>query len=601
MNGVYGIINKKGRGIDPMQLQRIRSSFTPEPCTGHELVFDNVALGSIGHVLYQSEHTSYSNGPYACTGNATLFNRNELIAKATETSATKYTDLRILCDSLIHHREKTLDDARGEFAIAIWSKIPGELFLAIDPIGYMPLYYCNTADQFIFSTTIKGIEAAKRSCNYFDQSALFSYLVKDQGPGESTYNKEIRRLPGGCTLRLNDHGYTVSRYWTARRAGRYRFNRDTDWYDCLRDIFTEAVINRLSQNGIPGLSLSGGLDSGAIASTLAQVLRQRNQELLCIGSVSEQPLQIADEAGHIQSIVRHCGNIRLVTLHPGPLSFADGIADAFSRDEDFPNTFHYMDRLILCAARQQGVTQLYNGFGGDHFASFSGRGVISHLVRRFHWGSAISISRDLAKTSGRSAIEIFKTELAGQYLHYLGGRRKEGEITTVRAPRSRRKRNSTMFSCEQAGWPAGRIFYNRSLSFGIRSVLPFFDRDLVDFIMDVPKRLFIQNGLRRNLFRQAMHGVLPESIRTRPDKLPYVPGYVQRHFQSLLSDMPAVMDRDLLPAFEHYFDRQAIDACMAQLRKAALPEPSTVRLLARTMISIVVMRELNDRGYQFNH
>jgi asparagine synthase (glutamine-hydrolysing) len=52
-------------------------------------------------------------------------------------------------------------------------------------------------------------------------------------------------------------------------------------------------------------------------------------------------------------------------------------------------------------------------------------------------------------------------------------------------------------------------------SYGLDATFPFLDRDLVQFLMAVPGDVQARNGVPRALARDAMRGLLPESIRTR--------------------------------------------------------------------------------------
>jgi len=57
-----------------------------------------------------------------------------------------------------------------------------------------------------------------------------------------------------------------------------------------------------------------------------------------------------------------------------------------------------------------------------------------------------------------------------------------------------------------------------SSAFGIESRHPFFDKRLLEFCLSLPVRHKIRDGWTRVIQREAMRGVLPEALRTRPDK-----------------------------------------------------------------------------------
>jgi asparagine synthase (glutamine-hydrolysing) len=53
---------------------------------------------------------------------------------------------------------------------------------------------------------------------------------------------------------------------------------------------------------------------------------------------------------------------------------------------------------------------------------------------------------------------------------------------------------------------------------GLEASLPFLDRDLLAFLIAIPGEAQNRNGVPRAILREAMRGVLPESVRTRRGK-----------------------------------------------------------------------------------
>ena len=58
-----------------------------------------------------------------------------------------------------------------------------------------------------------------------------------------------------------------------------------------------------------------------------------------------------------------------------------------------------------------------------------------------------------------------------------------------------------------------------SMAFSIESRVPFLDYRLVEYVSSLPNNLKIKNAKTKYIFREAMKGILPESIRNRKDKV----------------------------------------------------------------------------------
>jgi asparagine synthetase B (glutamine-hydrolysing) len=93
-------------------------------------------------------------------------------------------------------------------------------------------------------------------------------------------------------------------------------------------------------------------------------------------------------------------------------------------------------------------------------------------------------------------------------------------------------------------WPAAgegfiASFYghwNRaSARFGLEMRDPFLDRRLLEFMFSVPPELLVRDGYSKAIVREAMTGILPELVRTRPSKAEFTP-FIDRGLRELGGD-----------------------------------------------------------------
>jgi asparagine synthase (glutamine-hydrolysing) len=61
------------------------------------------------------------------------------------------------------------------------------------------------------------------------------------------------------------------------------------------------------------------------------------------------------------------------------------------------------------------------------------------------------------------------------------------------------------------------------IAVGIPRLDPYLDAELIEFMLSVPARMLLHDHRMRGLYRQAMRGVLPESLRLRADKASFEP------------------------------------------------------------------------------
>jgi asparagine synthase (glutamine-hydrolysing) len=72
------------------------------------------------------------------------------------------------------------------------------------------------------------------------------------------------------------------------------------------------------------------------------------------------------------------------------------------------------------------------------------------------------------------------------------------------------------------------MWANRSGAYAMESAVPLFDKQINEFMFDVPIEQYLAGGNRRSLIRRAMEGILPPEIQWRKDKLPYTPDFHRR-------------------------------------------------------------------------
>jgi asparagine synthase (glutamine-hydrolysing) len=99
------------------------------------------------------------------------------------------------------------------FAFALWDKPMRRLVLARDHLGQKPLFYAREGNDFLFASEIKAILRAARCPPEMDFEAVHHYLSLRFIPPPRTMVKNVRKLPAGHLLVLQDGDLRITRYW----------------------------------------------------------------------------------------------------------------------------------------------------------------------------------------------------------------------------------------------------------------------------------------------------------------------------------------------------------------------------------------------------
>jgi asparagine synthase (glutamine-hydrolysing) len=195
----------------------------------------------------------------------------ELLARG-HTLRTK-TDTEVIPHLYEEHGADLVEKLNGMFAFAVWDEPRGRLLLARDRAGEKPLFYWTDGKELVFASDLRAFLVHPRIPKAIDPVALRRYLTHDYVPAPLSPLASVRKLPAGHLLIAEDCKVTIKQYWDladyfvqpdlARR-------NTADLADELDHRLGQAV-RRRSRSDVPfGLFLSGGIDSSAVLSYLAE-------------------------------------------------------------------------------------------------------------------------------------------------------------------------------------------------------------------------------------------------------------------------------------------------------------------------------------------
>ncbi len=163
---------------------------------------------------------------------------------------------------------RCVDYLEGQYSFIILDLVSREILVARDHYGIHPLFYYLGDEGVVISSTIKSILASAQ----IDQPELDSFGIAESmffyGPiPVRTCFRNIRQLPAGH-VGLYDLKNKLFKIEDRRRAKKKieitATNKKKVQYE-LRRLLEESVEKRLQGSSIPGVYISGGLDSAIIA------------------------------------------------------------------------------------------------------------------------------------------------------------------------------------------------------------------------------------------------------------------------------------------------------------------------------------------------
>jgi asparagine synthase (glutamine-hydrolysing) len=347
--------------------------------------------------------------------------------------------------------------------------------------------------------------------------------------------KNVQRVPPGTSLLVTRERLDKRVDWQLSAdligTGPRDPNAAAEELKCLLE---EAVRSRAAGEQPLATHLSGGLDSSAVTLLAARFASHKNR----MHAYSMLPSEAREhdattEWPYVKAVLAKCRG-----LIWSPVFSGEGMTllrPAMDSDQLVPVSSGWPDAGILERAGADGAAKLLTGWGGDEGASFNGRGVlIDTLVRgQWHYLARIAkpgwraltaeiarqfLSPDAMRRIRRAASLPTLSDQAKTGAWFLSSQLQSlpSEPATLSRVGSARLRYALLRSSHL--WERAEAWNLNAAHHGMVILFPLLDRRIVEFAVSLPGTVFIRDGKRRWLFRQAMRDVLPPQLLDRRSK-----------------------------------------------------------------------------------
>ena len=212
---------------------------------------------------------------YVLTYNGEIYNfrelRMELEAKGYQFRSQ--TDSEVVLYSLAEWGSDAFLKFNGMFALAFWDRKQKRLFLARDRYGIKPLYYFIDGKSLIFGSEQKSILEQPSFDKKINKQALLEYFTFQNIFTDQTLLQGIRLLPAGhfATLEFGEDQKKLkqTRFWDYHFREPEGSVKKDEYLEELDRLFKQAVNRQLVSDVELGSYLSGGMDSGSITALAA--------------------------------------------------------------------------------------------------------------------------------------------------------------------------------------------------------------------------------------------------------------------------------------------------------------------------------------------
>lgn len=460
-------------------------------------------------------------------------------------------DTEVILAAYDLYKERCLQHFDGMFAFAIWDEKQQKLFCARDRFGEKPLYYYNDGQVFAFASEMKALWATGIE-KKIEEKQVLNYIALGQVQNPSnkaqTFYRNIYSLPPSsyAILPLQTLQLSVKPYWEIDKQYNQQV-KEADAKSIIESLLTISVHRRLRSDVAIGASISGGLDSSAIAYFVSKFLsEQSNKNFKTFSAVF--PGFEKDEHKQIEEVTKflHLKNYPLTPDAKGLISDFEKLC--YHQEEPFTSSSIYAQYKVYQHAKENDVKVLLDGQGADETMAGYHRYIhwyLQELVSLYKFSEATHEKRIMhqhkanfkwgikniigALLPSHVSIALEKKEynhvrhnadLSKHMIGFIRGREWDG----IHKPVVTKLNDILHFSTMEMGLEELLRYADRnSMAHGIEVRLPFLNAELVKFIFSLSSKHKINEGYTKSILRKVMNGKLPHDIVWRKDKVGFEP------------------------------------------------------------------------------
>lgn len=182
------------------------------------------------------------------------------------------SDPRLVLEAYRREGEGVVSRLSGRFALVLWDAERGLVLCARDPLGIHPLFYAEVGDELRLSSSFGALRSSPGVSSELNRVVVAEQACLRWHDPEETLLRAIRRVPPGHVLKFRGAQRTLGRYWDPSPTGPDDWVTE-DQLGQFEERFARAI-DRCLVHGRAGIYLSGGLDSVSVAA----VARDRSRE-----------------------------------------------------------------------------------------------------------------------------------------------------------------------------------------------------------------------------------------------------------------------------------------------------------------------------------
>lgn len=438
----------------------------------------------------------------------------------------------------------------GRYCCAIVDEAGQSVRIARSPLQAPPLHIWRNSEQLIVASTPRIIFATGLvEQRVDDQKIADSFLINLSEEGRSWF-QDVSRLPINSRALINRDGIRIERYYDPLAVPAVRLARDEEYVEAARGLLDDATRAALQDFKRPAISISGGLDSQAVAALAIKNLEAGTilrgftgiPEAEWHGNATSD--ELVNERSYVEAFAEMYPQFHPEWVTADGLSF-DHKIDQFLLVAGVPplaaNNMPWLHEVWSRAKSNQCDVMLTGAMGNVTFSTWC-PGIYLELFKSGKW---LKMLRELhaIRRDGKSWAYEFAARVVAPSLPDWAWKFAMKQIEPARfVPYSnwspinpewakemhveeraadighdyyfRYPKNNDSLRQDCGGGEEGDVTQAFEQLYGLPSRDPTSYRPLAEFCFGIPDEQYLERGQTRWLARRVLKGLIPEAVRT---------------------------------------------------------------------------------------
>lgn len=516
---------------------------------------------------------------YVFIFNGEIYNFIELRSEMESLGQTFFTntDTEVFMKGLILEGPSFQLRCNGMWSFCLYDRKKKTTLFGRDRFGKKPLFYhLHGNNRLVFASEMKGIYPFLNSVKPNEDIDIYLQKIFDYESSDYCVISGIKRILPGHYGIFKDGIFETHRWWNTLDHLEDVSDDYDEQVEKWREIFLDAVKIRMRSDASIGTALSGGLDSTAVFSSMHYLVNKNNDLARQSKNWNNSFCAHFHGSGLDEvkwaKIVSDSTNSKLNEVNIDPRNSNWSINEALYQVEDPYLTLPFPMLETYRKISNAGIKVTIDGHGADEL--FSGYGNLNTAFKSSNikqTAELISIIDSLStgrykpnsenmrmnfikqkliiylKSSLGKSKNLFKTLIGKQDMEFIKYKLEYSDQSHCQFKKLDPLSQDLYEIFHITILPTLLRNYDRySMASGVEIRMPFMDHRLVSYTFSLPWTSKVGGTYTKRIMRDALKGIMPETIRTRRDKIGWNAPLYEWFKSSLKNEVDELIKKNVL-------------------------------------------------------